>query len=401
MNKQDQNRWLVVDAGVDWDGHWASEQQLAKIFSWTHRVLFVEQARTLLWFLRPGGGDTKATSKWRLSRDGVRAVGPRLSIVTPPFLLPFKYLPGIHQVNQYLRRTWLRGLLRELGIRKAVLITYDPASVGTVRAADYWCTFYYVNDVHAERGLWFNPNRLVGERETELMRSVDAVLALSESFAEKSRELGIPTFVVRNGVDVVQYMSVADRQEEPTDLASIRRPRIGIVGMLDFRLDTKLLETLASRHPEWSITLTGPVNAQDAKRFIELRGMPNVFFLGPKTPQQVPYYVNGLDVGLIPYRLTDYTKKILSLKVFEYSAMGVPTVSTAMPELEYYSNVVRLAANPTKFEELICECLATTTDEDRRRLREFAEDNTWAKRAEEVLCIMGRLSAQSESGVER
>ncbi len=374
---------------VDWDGHWVCEQQITHVLSKTNKVIYVEQIRTLLAFFNESGWDITPLRKIALIRKRVRQLTSNLFVISPPLLLPFRYLPIVRQINQRFLVYWLKGLLRRNEAKDGILITFDPDTAGVVGHLGERLSLYYRNDNHDKSGIWFNPDRLVSLRESALMRKVDLVCALSNGLAAKSRKLNVRTEVIPNGVNTDMFSDVLRLTiDEPADISGIPRPRIGTIGMLDWRTDVALLENLALNRRDWSIVLIGPVNGPDKLLFDNLRQLKNVFFLGRKKVSDVPIYIKSLDIGLIPYKIDDYTKGILSLKIFEYSAMGVPSIATPMPELFPYSEYIDFATNASDFQSRISATLKTHSEFQRKRLQEFALRNSWQQRAEHLSCVI-------------
>jgi Glycosyltransferase len=350
----------------------------------------VEQTRTLLAFLRKDGGDTRPLEKLKLIGRGVRRISDNLYVISPPMLLPFRYFPIIYELNQKSRLIWLKHVLKTLEIRNPILITFDPDSGEIIGRLGEKLSVYYRNDHHDRRSLWFNPDSLVRRREETLIRRVNLVFALSRDLATKC-ESNQNTHVLPNGVNIAQYEQVLNEDEKvPTDIAGIPEPRIGIVGMLDWRTDVHLLEELATRQPTWSIVFVGPIASKDRVLFERLLTLQNVHFLGLKRFDEVPRYIRAMNIGLIPYKINEYTRGILSLKLFEYSAAGIPTVASAMPELQPYSGIIDIATTPDEWEASVRIKLSSHSTANASELIDFARRNSWAERVEEMSRIIQR-----------
>ena len=111
----------------------------------------------------------------------------------------------------------------------------------------------------------------------------------------------------------------------PGDQAAIPRPRLGYFGVIDERIDLGLLERLASARPEWQIVMVGPVVKIDPD---SLPRRPNIHWLGQKSYDELPSYLAGWDVAIMPFALNESTRFISPTKTLEYLAAGKPVVST-------------------------------------------------------------------------
>jgi glycosyltransferase involved in cell wall biosynthesis len=142
----------------------------------------------------------------------------------------------------------------------------------------------------------------------------------------------------------------------------IPHPRIGYTGKLKRQLDWPLLLHLAQRHREWSFVFVGPTSPHpDIGPSIDaLNRLPNVYFLGSKSPLALGAYPQHFDVCLMPYRVDDYTRYIYPLKLHEYLASGRPLVGSRIPALEEFADIVALANTPETWSAAIGALLTPT-----------------------------------------
>src|SRR5205085_3107362 len=115
----------------------------------------------------------------------------------------------------------------------------------------------------------------------------------------------------------------ADQEELPL-------PRLGFYGVIDERFDTELLARAAEMRPDWSFVMVGPVVKISDD---ELPRRPNIHYLGPKTYAELPGYLSGWDVALMPFAMNDSTQFISPTKTPEYLAGGKPVVSTPIKDV--------------------------------------------------------------------
>ena len=119
--------------------------------------------------------------------------------------------------------------------------------------------------------------------------------------------------------------------------------------MIDERFDTELLDKVAEMRPDWSFVMVGPVVkiAED-----DLPRRPNIHYLGGKTYEQLPAYLSGWDVALMPFAMNESTQFISPTKTPEYLAGGKPVVSTPIRDVvRHYGHLegVQIAATPDEF----------------------------------------------------
>ncbi len=107
-----------------------------------------------------------------------------------------------------------------------------------------------------------------------------------------------------HGVDL-EHFTARPESEWPPELRVIPAPRIGYFGSLDdYRVDFDLLEATARRFPDASLVLVGDATCS-LERFDRL---PNVYWLGPKSYEEVPVFGSSFAVGLMPYLRNEFIR---------------------------------------------------------------------------------------------
>ena len=176
-----------------------------------------------------------------------------------------------------------------------------------------------------------------------------------------------------------------DEAVEPSEYRALPRPLLGYTGGIDDRLDFELLVALADRFGGGSVVLVGhpsPRLSEAARDALASR--PNIHVLGPRGRESLPAYVRYLDVALLPYRDTLFTRHQSPMKVWEYFYAGPPVVGVASPELRFYPEpLVGYAENAAAVPALVQQALEHpgAGAEERRR---FALANTWDDRAAQI-----------------
>ncbi len=105
---------------------------------------------------------------------------------------------------------------------------------------------------------------------------------------------------------------------------------MGFFGVLDERIDYALVDAVAATRPQWQLVMLGPTAKIDPAA---LPRRPNLHWLGMKSYADLPPYLAGWDVGLMPFALNEATRFISPTKTPEFLAAGVPLVSTPVPDV--------------------------------------------------------------------
>lgn len=190
------------------------------------------------------------------------------------------------------------------------------------------------------------------------------------------REFGVRGCrVIRNGVDVERFRQT---HEVPSDLADISRPIIGVGAKITHLLDTYLINRILETHPKTSFVLVGQM--LDKSVFRRIRKTPNFHYLGDKNYDDYVGYVQGFDVGLIPYVVGDREHGGDSIKFYEYLAAGKPIISTAIEGVTDDFDNVFVASDHDEFCAMIPQALAAEPTHN-----DLPEELTWRYKANELL----------------
>ena len=239
----------------------------------------------------------------------------------------------------------------------------------------YDLSYYRISDEYT----FSETEQPIGQLEAGLISRVDKVFVLSPAMLEKKGFLNSDTIWVPNGVDYAAYSAPT---VEPEDLHAIPHPRIGYVGLLKHQLDFPLLISLAQRHKEWSFVLVGPQGnlGPSAPLFQKFLEMENVHWLGEKRRNDLPAYMQHVDVCMLPYKVNGYTKFIYPLKLHAYLASGRPVVGTPIRTLQDFSQTIKLARTQEDWSNAITNSLSSgpVSHELVEARRKIASQHDWS-----------------------
>jgi glycosyltransferase involved in cell wall biosynthesis len=254
-----------------------------------------------------------------------------LSIITPRLALHdhWAYRTGLSEaVNLNLMAKQLKPLARP-GSRKVHWFMH-PCFWPYSRLIDSGFILYDCYDEYTETP-GIDAPRLFKIYEDCLLRRANLTLVASQIVKERKISRAKHLLHIPNPTDLKLFMQARHLQPLPVELQKIPEPRVAYVGGVKPVLDFELLEFLAHSLPFVSFVLIGALYPKT--NYHQLLKLPNVYSLGFKEYVEIPAYLSGMHVGIIPYKLNEYSRMLQPNKAVEYLAAGLEVVSTAIPGL--------------------------------------------------------------------
>ena len=223
---------------------------------------------------------------------------------------------------------------------------YTPMMWGWARHLE---TAAIVYDCMDELSAFALADPLLIQRETALLAAADVVFTGGRSLYEAKRQRHGNTHLFTSSIEAEHFAIARNAKEEPGDQHGLPRPRLGYYGVIDERLDLDLIDRVATARPDWQVVMIGPVVKIDAAH---LPRRPNIHWLGGRGYAELPAYLGGWDVALMPFAINEATRYISPTKTPEYLAGGKPVVSTPVADVvaDYgHLEGVGIAATPNQF----------------------------------------------------
>lgn len=230
--------------------------------------------------------------------------------------------------------------------------------------------------------------------ESKLLSKSDLVFTGGVSLFEAKKAQHHNIYAFPSSIDHEHFAKAKDILWEPDDQKDITGPKIGFFGVIDERFDVALIKEVAEKRPNWQIILIGPTVKINPEI---LPQRDNIHYLGPKKYEELPNYLSGWDVALIPFALNKSTRFISPTKTPEYLAAGIPVVSTPIRDVVCpygEQGLVRIGKTPSDFIHHISEELFNT-DKTTWELKvgEFLKDCSW----DNTFGMMQKLIAETHS----
>lgn len=277
-------------------------------------------------------------------------------------------------------RLSMAHLWAQWGIQAASAMVQHPYWAALALSMPNTLQVYDCMDHH--EGFGGMPTALV-EQEHYYMDRADVVSVTSQWLHDWAAERGRQdAIIVRNGCDYRHFhapLAGAYQADKP-------RKVIGYFGAIAEWFDVELVKKLALRFPDCELTLVGndTVGADRA-----LAHLPNVRLLGEKPYAELPHYLHGFDVCLLPFQRIPLTLATNPVKVYEYLCAGAEVVCTDLPEIAQFGDLVHKADTHEGFMQAVDKALHMPADASMRQRRQaFAQSQTWAERARSLCdCI--------------
>jgi glycosyltransferase involved in cell wall biosynthesis len=314
---------LVCFSHLRWDFVYQRPQQILERLSEHFDIVFIEEPTY--------GGEQP---QYRFTTRN------KVTVATPQ-------IPSVHSEEQV--NSCLYLLLRELLASKStdyIFWYYTPMSLIYSFGFNPALTIY---DCMDELSGFKFASASLPQLEQKLFKAADVVFTGGHSLyhAKKRHHHNIHPFP--SSIDATHFNKGRCIDNQPDDQANIALPRLGFFGVIDERLDIELIEQIAIKRPDWQIVLIGPVVKIDPST---LPRASNIHYLGNKSYSELPAYLSGWNVAMIPFLLNESTRYISPTKTPEYLAAGIPVVSTPIHDVvDPYGNsgLVEIAATANDF----------------------------------------------------
>jgi glycosyltransferase involved in cell wall biosynthesis len=235
-----------------------------------------------------------------------------------------------------------------------------------------------IYDCMDELAAFKNAPKQLLQRESALLNIADLVFTGGPSLYQSKRERHANAHCFSSSVDAKHFRKALDRSDSHPEQVHLPRPRLGFYGVIDERFDTDLIKQVAAARPDWQIVLVGPVVKIDPAN---LPRATNIHYMGQRTYEQLPQFLAGWDVCLLPFALNESTRFISPTKVLEYMAAELPSVSTPITDVKVpYGDVVAIADTAEKFIAACERMLAMNGDQKTalvERMRAIVAGTSW------------------------
>jgi len=224
-------------------------------------------------------------------------------------------------------QTVLITLFMEQQIDSFIFWYYTPMALNYTR---YFKPELIIYDCMDELSAFkFAPLQLK-ELEQQLLSIADVVFTGGNSLYQAKKQSHRNVHACPSSIDKAHFQIARYLVYEPADQRLIPEPRLGFFGVIDERFDVELIKLAAAERPTWHFVFVGPIVKIDPD---VLPRAENIHYLGSKSYDDLPTYLSGWDIALLPFAINESTRYISPTKTPEYLAAGKPVISTPIADV--------------------------------------------------------------------
>ncbi|MCA9628645.1 MAG: glycosyltransferase [Myxococcales bacterium] len=387
---------IVCLSSQRWDdGMWTNKQHIMSRLGREHEVYHVDFGPLDLRQTIDLRSNLGAPERYWFWRPVVEKRG-NVNVVTvfAPRFVSKRLTHPLNLITEFdLRVMQVKRFMQERRLDDAIVWVYHPGFGGAPARLPHKLLVYDCVDEYSQFPDYRDDTQRLMRRERALCRAADLVFTTSRPLYERKRKLHPEaTHLVHNVGDAPHFkQAMATDTQVPDDIAAIKGPIIGFIGALSsYKVNLGWLVQLARSRPDWSLVLIGPVGLSDPSTDVAaLQRLPNVHLLGHRDYAQLPAYVKGFQVNVIPYQLNEYTDYVFPIKFFELLATGKPLVTSRLPSLVDYADDVLIADDAASFVAQ-CEKAISNPEAGRDRRLQLATENDWDSRVAKLMAHVER-----------
>ncbi|HPN39604.1 MAG TPA: glycosyltransferase [Melioribacteraceae bacterium] len=290
-----------------------------------------------------------------------------------PLIIPLHNLSFVRLINNRNLINKINTAINNYGNKKALLISSQPIIGDIVKGLNLTSSHYFCLDDYMQfEGAFAIINKL----EKELLEVVNTSFSVSDTLVKTRVPKNGESYFLPQGVNINHFVYNERAINNP--------PVIGFFGLLSEWVDLELIVKCAKAYPNYKFLIIGKYSVDISI----LNGIPNLDFIGEIPYVKLPIIASQFDIGIIPFIVNELTLACNPLKLLEYFSMGIPVVSTNLPEVAKFGDTVYIANNHEEFIESLKKAVDNYSIEKNRIRREVAERYSWTAIAENISNII-------------
>ncbi len=369
------NKDIIIIGSIDWKTNWQTQHRLVtSLVRQNNRVLFIENTGIRTAKISDLSRIKDRIKNWSKSAKGFSEKKKNLFVFSP-IVFPFPFVKFFYYINLFIVNFLLSNWFNTLKFKNDILISFlpTPLSYEIRNLVNANLNIYYcANEMKGIK----NKNKKIDDLEKLFFKESDVSFVISDNLKKKANRFTKEAFLLPAGVELNKF-----NFENTKKIIPIKgKPTVGYIGAITEVFDLNLLEFLGKNNPQLNFVIIGRIYVNVNR----LKNLKNIYFMNEIKHSRLPSFIKGFDVGIIPYKVNDFTNSVYSCKLNEYLSMGIPVVSTNLKETNIYNknykNIIQIGNSYQKFNEKIKENLKSNTKFKIGNRILAAKKNSWESR---------------------
>jgi len=260
----------------------------------------------------------------------------------------------------------------------------------------YDCSDLWTSPISGKNSILANSRKnIISKAENRIIQRADVITCTSEYLSSRIVEnLGSQekVFTFENGVEYDLFANNPTQMENILP-AQFNGTVLGFIGGIKPKLDFDLIKEAAQKKREWLFLFVGPDGTNDHPKFKDLLTERNVLWTGSVEPSEVPKYMNLIDIGIMPYKSSQYNQAVFPLKLFEFLAAGKSVLGLHLPSTKKYAEesvYAYLDTDSTNQFIQVCEQLEGTINDENmiHKRKTLAKSKNWNEVFEDMFRLV-------------
>ncbi len=367
---------VIFFSDITWDDLYQRPHHFAVRFAKEHRVLWVEP---IVLSQRPFLSPISISSNlYRLSLPELPYNARNLFVRKLVFVLG--HLNILRFTVQWIQKFLLQRAIEKLipSGEEIVVFAQNFRFISIIDLTKY--KRFHFDLIDNLFGFTEYPPHIIDDLKKTINRATSFSATSRQLVSEIHQHRKAEVYIISNGVETSHFTKLQST-EKPPDLPD-SGINIGYIGSIYPWFDFDLIDYLCRSMPGLNFVLIGREHPGTLVHIKELEKHNNFFFLGRKSYSILPHYLQHFRCGIIPFRRTLLTESVDPVKLYEYCAAGLPTVSTNFSShLEEFTSFIFIARSQEEFAQLVNRAVEKSKDKEFvNRLTRFAEENDWDKK---------------------
>jgi glycosyltransferase involved in cell wall biosynthesis len=318
--------------------------------------------------------------------------------VTPRLSLPINFLPEgglyhfLNKYNNFVVNEVIRKTIKDYDVKNYVFFnSFNPVNCPYISSdiplKPLASIYQSLDEISQEPYI----ARHGIQAEFDAMKNCDIAIGTSTGLCDRhAAENGRTVHLLANAADYDTFENAINKNfPQPVEMKDLAKPVIIYTGHYsDLRLDHVLVRRICTEFKEATVLFVGTYEKKDLEKE-SLLTIPNLHFIGSRPIESLPAYLSHASVAIIPYKSNELTRGIYPLKINEYLAAGIPTVSSNFSnDINSFDGLIYLGNSQDEFIAQIKNALNENPQEKLAARMNHAFNNSWRMRITKLESII-------------